>query len=92
MTKVPIKKEAKKPEPAAPINFQKEIAEQVMTKLGKPENFYKCKVTQITPTEFRVNVWNKGSMGAGKITDSFFVRINKEGMIISPEIKKKYTK
>tara|TARA_Y100000034_G_scaffold135296_1_gene206615 strand:- start:3019 stop:3420 length:402 start_codon:yes stop_codon:yes gene_type:complete len=87
----------KQPEkPAVPVrkvDLCETICQEVMERLGKPPNFYRCTAKNITGTSnFRVNVWNSSTMGCGTITDSFFVKVNDEGVIVSPEIKKKYGK
>jgi hypothetical protein len=86
-----VKVEATKPAPQKHKVTPDDVCEQVLAKLGKPPKFNKCTACHITGTcNYRVNVWNKGEMSSGLITDSFFVKVNDEGVIVSPEIKRKY--
>lgn len=94
--------ETSETKPSRPIaenhDLTEVVCEQVMTKLGKPPNFYRCTARHITGTRnYRVNVWNRvwnseGSWGTTElIIDSFFVTVADDAKIIKPEIERKYT-
>lgn len=90
-TEKPKGVEAQPVKPAPKAVTKEDVCDQVMAKLGKPPNFHRCTACHITKTcNYRVNVWNKGHMSSGLITDSFFVKVNDEGIVVSPEIKRKY--
>ena len=92
MNQTTEKKEAMPEQKETPRKVTEEdVCKQVMEKLGKPPKFHRCVARKITGTDkYRVNVWDKGIMSSGHITDSFFVKMNDEGKIVSPEIKRKY--
>jgi hypothetical protein len=78
--------------PEKTIATDKDICDQVMVLLGRPPNFHQCTAARVSDTNFRVNVWDKEEYSSGKITDSFFVKVNDEGKISSssPDIKRRY--
>ena len=81
----------KEPAPQKHKVTEEDVCDQVMAKLGRPPKFHRCTAAHMPDSRnYRVNVWNKGEMGSGVITDSFFAKVNEEGVIVSPEIKRKY--
>lgn len=74
----------------------KQVSKQVMEKLGTPTDFYRCTARKIGDTQcYRVNVWTSttllsSTVSTGSIIDSFWVKLDEEGVIVSPDIKKKY--
>ena len=78
------------------------VLEEVLNQLGKPKDLSKIcesltRATPITQASFRVNIYRDlpSSVLTGtnaKLTDSFWVVVNKEGKIVrsDPAIERKY--
>jgi hypothetical protein len=86
------------PPPISEID-PKVVLDNVFKQLGKPKNVCPSggsltRATACKKREFRVNIFCKPNdvFGSGQLTDSFWVKVNDKGDIVSsdPAINKKY--
>ena len=66
------------------------LSKEVMERLGTPPDFHQIKVKNVFGNNWRVDVWTRTDAGSGVITDSFYIKLNDDDEIVSPEIKRKY--
>lgn len=70
-------------------DFSQVVVDQVMQKLGEPPNFFRCTAQKVSEYAYRVNVWVKEGF-SGQVTESYFLKVDDEGVILSPEINRKW--
>ncbi len=68
------------------------IGKQVMNSLGTPTDFLKVRVHPIGSDRYRVNVLAGASFAMARVANSFFVRTDEEGDIVTsrPAINRLY--
>jgi hypothetical protein len=69
------------------------IREQVLHRLGAPGDLLNVDIRRLWSDRFRVNVFVGSSYSSARISDSFFLTTNPDGMIIdsSPKIARLYS-
>ena len=81
-------------EPAVPAQGQMTtaISRNVMTALGRPGDFLRVTVRQVTGAGYRVNVMTGGDATSTRIAHSFFVTADEHGNVTAsaPVIVKQY--
>ena len=94
MSKSPEVPPVSEPEPADPSakRLAMAICRQVVTALGRPDDFLRITARQVTRDGHRVNVVTGIDMASARIAHSFFITADKEGNITSsaPAIRKLY--
>jgi hypothetical protein len=68
------------------------IGEQVLCSLGTPDDLLKVQVRRLGSDRYRVNVFVGKDVTSGRVADSFFLKADGEGNILtsSPEIVRVY--
>jgi hypothetical protein len=94
MAKRPEAPPADEAEPAAPTQgpLTAAISRNVMAVLGRPGDFLRVTVRQVTGDGYRVNVMTGADAASTRIAHSFFVTADKDGNVTAsaPTIVKLY--
>jgi hypothetical protein len=94
MAKLPVTNSPSGPESREtnPNASQAAICRQVMTVLGRPIDFLRITVRQITSEAYRVNVVAGADMATARIAHSYFITADEGGNIVGadPALVKKY--
>lgn len=76
----------------APVSAQDAICRNVLAILGRPVDFLRISIRQVTNSDFRVNVLTGAELATARIAHSYFVTANEDGLVTAslPAIVRRY--
>jgi len=94
MAKLPVDlpKDDAETEPKTSTSVEAAICRHVLSVLGRPTDFLRISVRQITAKGFRVNVLAGAELASGRIAHSYLVQTTDDGLVTasSPALVKRY--